>query len=333
MALAESYGTKQYYAEGQLDARHLFGTPEENHFSVLTAIRRNPRAYLQRIVPLAKHAIQDTFSGYGWYFGLLCFAFAGRGVLDLLARKSYMLLATLLLWSAYGVLYLVLCYQPAHLLMPFPTVFSLAAVGISAFSLHLDSRRERYFWSAGLVACAILAAGRLGIPNGPLLATMIIFLGFWLIWLVTDWNDGVQNRRTIGCLILLSLALILMRFESPPKAQALRSGPDDKAALYLAEHFGPGTRIGAWGPGKIWNVKMEHVNMSLDLRYIKSAEDVSEWMDQERVKAIYADDYLRTFEPSLWDILQKQANHALQVAFDAGEGVTQVQILVPTPRQ
>jgi hypothetical protein len=331
MAFAGSYGTKQFYVEGQVDARRLFGTPEENHFSVLTAIRRNPTAYLQRILPLAKHAIKDAVAGYGWYFGLFCFAFAARGIIDLVTRKSYLLLATLLLWSVYGALYMLLCYQPSHLLMPFLTVFSLAAVGISAFSLNLLSRRERYLWSAGLVVCAIVAAGRGRVPSGPLVATLIMFLGFWLIWLVIDPNDGVQNRRTIGCLILLSVALILMKFVPPSKAQGLGSGSDDKAALYLREHFGAGTRVGAWGPGKIWNANLEFVYMIAELRHMKSAEDVSEWMARERVKAIYADDDLRKFEPAVWDTLQKQIGNGLSVAFDAGEGA--VQILVRTPSQ
>ena len=331
MAFSESYGTKQFYVEGQVDARRLFGTPEENHFSVLTAIRRNPMAYLRRILPLAKHASKDAVGGYGWYFGLFCFAFAARGIIDLVTRKSYVVLATLLLWSVYGVLYVLLCYQPSHLLMPFLTVFSLAAVGISAFTANLISRRERYLWSAGLGACAIVAAAGGRVPSGPLVATLTMFFGFWLIWFVIDRNDGVQNRRTIGCLILLSVALILMKFVPPSRAQGFGSSPDDKAALYLREHFRAGTRVGAWGPGKIWNAKLEFVFMVGELRQMKSAQDVSEWMAREKVTAIYADDYLRKYEPDVWDTLQKQIGNGLSVAFDAGEGA--VQVLVRTPSE
>ncbi len=331
MAFAEVYGTKQYYVEGQIEARRLFGTPEENHFSILTAIRHNPAAYARRILPMTKHAIIDGIASYGWYFGLLCFAFAARGVVDLIKRRSFALLATLLLWPAYCILYVLLCYQPSHLLMPFLSVFTLAAIGISAFSLNLASKRERYLWSGGLLALAIAAAGRGTLPNGPLTATLIILLGLWLIWLIADQFRGLPNMRAIGCLVLLSVGLIC-RFGLPQaEARSLGASADERAVLYLSTHFERGTRIAAWGPGKIWNAKMDYVTMGPDLRYFKSSQDVPEWMALKRVEAIYSDNDLRRYEPIVWDSLQKQIGNSLSVAFDGGDGA--VQILVRTPRQ
>ncbi len=324
MAFAESYGKHQFYVEGQLDARRLFGTPEENHFSVLTAIRRNPAAYLQRIMPLTKHAIRNIFADYWWYFGLLCFAFTARGIIELIKKKSFMLLATLLLWSAYSVLYVLLCYQPSHLLMPFFSVFSLASVGIHAFARNMASKRERYLWSAGFLAVAIVAAGRGRFPNGPLTASLIALLGFWLTWLLMDRYEGVRNNRVTGYLILLSVGLIL-RFGLPQsEARLLGSATDERAVLYLSTHFERGARIAAWGPGKIWTAKMDHVLMAPNLRYFKSSQDVSEWMDREKVEAIYSDDDLRKYEPIVWDALQKQIGNSLKVAFDGGEGAVQI---------
>jgi hypothetical protein len=331
MAFAESYGTKQFYVEGQLDARRLFGTPEENHYSVLTAIRRNPTAYLQRIPPLAKQAIKDAFSGYEWYFGLFCFAFAARGLIDLVKRKSFVLLATLLLWPAYCVLYVLLNSQPSHLLMPFLSVFSLASVGISAFSVNLDNRRERYLWSACFLALAIAAAGRCRFPNGPLAETLVMLLGLWLIWFVTDRYGSTQNMRVTSCLILLSVGLMVKPGIPHSEARVLGSAADGQAILYLAAHLQPGARIAAWGPGKIWNAKMEPVTMERDLRYMKSAQEVSDWMSRERIEAIYVDDNLREFEPAVWDAIQKQIGKSLEVAFNGGEGV--VQILIRTTNQ
>lgn len=331
MAYAESYGTNQFYVEGQLEARRIFGTPEENHYSVLTAIRRNPAAYFQRIVPLTKHAIKNAVAVYGWYFGLLCFAFAGRGIIDLVKRKSFVLLATLLFWPAYCVLYVLLCFQPSHLVMPFLSVFSLAAVGIAAFSLNLASSRERFLWSAGLLVLAIAAASRGVVPNRPLAATLTVLLGLWLIWLIKDRFSGIRDTRLIGCLILLSIGLVVRFGLLESKARSLGSSADERAVLYLSTHFSRGARIGAWGPGKIWDAKMDPVTMIRDLRYLKSSQDVSEWMAREKIEAIYVDDDLRNFEPGIWDILQKEVGNDLSVAFDAGEGA--VQILVRTPRQ
>ena len=129
----------------------------------------------------------------------------------------------------------------------------------------------------------------------------------------------------------MALALIL-RFGLPEsKARLLGSGADEQAVVYLAEHFRPGTRIAAWGPGKIWTAKMVYVRMVADLRYMKSAQDVSEWMAREGVKAIYVDDYLRRFEPAVWNTIQRQIGSGLKVVFDGGGGA--IQVLVRTDSQ
>ena len=329
MAFAEKYGSGQFYVEGQLDARRLFGTGEENHFSVFNAIRRNPKAYLQRILPLTKHAVTDAVGGYGWYFGLFCFAFAVRGIIALIEKRSFMLLATLLLWQAYSVLYVLLCYQPAHLLMPFLSVFSLASTGIFAFSGNLSSKTERYAWSAVLVALFLAAAARDVLPNGPLTAVLVMFLGLSLIWILTDRWSPLPRINALACLVLLTIAL-LMRFGLPQaKARILGKSADERATIYLSTHFKPDSRIGAWGPGDIDDAKMKQVPMALDLRNLKSTQDVLNWMSREKVDAIYVDDYLRTFEPEVSHTLQNQIGHGLSVAYDSGAGA--VQILVRTP--
>jgi hypothetical protein len=71
--------------------------------------------------------------------------------------------------------------------------------------------------------------------------------------------------------------------------------------------------------------------MERDLRYMKSAQEVSDWMSRERIEAIYVDDDLRKFEPGVWDVIQKQIGKSLEVGLDGGAGA--VQILVRTPNE
>ena len=323
MAFVKSYGN---YVEGEIEARKLFGTAEENHYSVFTAIRRNPAAYIRRTLHVAVHAVQDMTYVYGQYFGLLCFAFAVRGVIELARRKSFMLLATLLLWSGYAILYVLLCYQPSHLLMPFLTVFSLASVGVSAMSLNADGWRERYLWSAGLLALAAVAAAKCTTPN-MLGATLAVLLGLWIVWLVADRYRDVVNTMAVAGLLLLSVAL-LVRFVFPyPKTRVLGSAPDEEAALYLRQHFKRDTPVGAWAPGNVWLANMSYVQMSGELRYMKSAQDLADWMARNEVEAIYADRKLRECEADVWGLIQSQIGKRLEVAFTDEQA--EVQVLVP----
>jgi hypothetical protein len=129
--------------------------------------------------------------------------------------------------------------------------------------------------------------------------------------------------------MLLPVALLLKSVgDGTLGPRVLGSRPDEKAALYLREHFVPGTHIGAWAPGTVWMANMQHVTMHRDLRYMKSAQDVRDWMAREKVEAIYMDDHLQKFEFSVWDTIEKQLGHGLELGFDGGEGV---QVLIRTP--
>jgi len=319
----------QLAVDGQMDARRIFGTAEENNNSVLRAIRRNPGAYVKRIIPLAKIGAQDVFAAYGWYLALFAMLFAVRGALDLVVRRKFLILATFVFWPAYCVLYTLLIGQRSHWAMSFLCVFGLVAVGVSAFVENLTNRRERFIWS-GVVLLFILAAlSRRVLPNGPAAVMCAFLAGLWIIWIVADWLRGDNRAPTIACLILLVLATVIGPGIRQSEAHVIGTAPDERAVVYLRQTFPAGTNVGGWGPGKLWDAKMEPVPMVLELRYIKTKEDLFDWMDRKKVQAIFVDDYLRNYEPGLWDTIQKQIGNGLTVGFDSGQGA--VQVLVRTP--
>jgi hypothetical protein len=155
-----------------------------------------------------------------------------------------------------------------------------------------------------------------------------VLLGLWIAWLVADRCRHGANTMALAGLLLLSVAL-LVRFGFPyPKTRVLGSAPDEKAALYLGQHFKPNTPVGAWAPGNVWLAKMVHVPMSGELRYMKSAQDLADWMARNDVEAIYADRKLREFEADVWSVIQNQIGKTLDVAF--ADDQAEVQVLVPS---
>jgi hypothetical protein len=334
IAFADSYGSLNPFVEGQNDARRLFGTPEQNNYSVLTAIRRNPSAYARRVLRLSASAIKALLYSYGWHFAVLCFVFAARGILELLLHRSYALLATLLLWPGYSVLYILLIYTETHLLIPFATVFALAGIGVAAVVTNLDSRMERYVWSIGLVTLTAFGAAAYRQPNDLLLAPIFVLSGLWLMWLVTAQMDP-RWRQTpvVACLVLLAVALVLRLgvVHAPPRG--IGSSADEQAVKYLEDHFRPGARIGAYGPGRIWAAKMTPVTM-LNLGGVTTPEALWEWMEKEKVDAIYIDHTLRTFEPMVSRTIGNQISHGLEVGFERASDTSTdsrtVQIVVRT---
>lgn len=332
MAFASQYGTLQPYVEGQNDAARLFGTAEENNHSILRAISRNPQAYLARIPRLAAGAVKALVAGYNWHFALFCFALAARGIIELHRRREYALLAILLLWPAYTVLYVLLCYQAAHLLIPFPTILALTAIGIGAVAQNLNSRAERYAWSGALVvmAAAILVAYQ-GL-NDLLAAPLLLLASLWLAWSITDGIDGRSRHvPALASLVLLACGLAIALGVVHTVPRTLGNTPDEQAALFLRDRLRPGTVVGAYGPGKVWLAGMAHAQM-VNFHAMTSAEDLRAWMSRNGVEAIFVDEELRTFEPRVWQTIQAQLGRDLAIAFQAGSsGTDAVQIVMRPP--
>lgn len=315
IAFASSYGTLNPFVEGQKDARRLFGTPEENDHSVLRAIQRNPSAYFQRIPRLAYGAFIDIIGGYHWYFAVFGFVFAARGVIALLQSRSYVLLAILLLWPASNVLNILIIYQMTHLLMPFVNVFALAGIGVAATAAHLDSRLERRAWALALMALTVVGIGVYRRPNDLLLAPLLILAALWLTWLVVEQiRDDPGTRMRVACLALLAAALFLRFGVVNAGLPARGNSPDERATMWLRDHFGPGARIGTYAPGAVWAASMTPV--TIELSDMTTADAFWAWVARERIEAIYVDDRLRNFEPVAWQTIHSQVGHGMDVAFD-----------------
>jgi len=135
IAYADHFSGRNAYVEGQIEARRIFGTPEENHHSVLTAISRNPVAYLHRIPRMAKSVVRDGVHVYGGpIWGFILFVLSIIGCIELFRGNHGLHLFILLCWPVYSLLYILVVFQPTDLLHPCPVIFCLASAGVNSFS-------------------------------------------------------------------------------------------------------------------------------------------------------------------------------------------------------
>ena len=66
--------------EAKQEARRVFGTPEENNYSVFRAIARSPSVYLQRVVSEASKLPRQVLNAYGIRLAVPLVRFAARGL-------------------------------------------------------------------------------------------------------------------------------------------------------------------------------------------------------------------------------------------------------------
>lgn len=325
MAFSRSAEGSQFYAEGEATAPLEFGTDEENGHSVLKAIRRNPGAYLGRIPRLSQMAVRDAFSGYGTYFGLFCAAFAIRGLVELLRTRAFHLAAILVAWAGYAVLYPMLCYQPAHLLMPYLMLFALAAIGITAFARNLGSARERWYWTGTLLAVMLVAVVFLEPISTLGRASLVLLLAMWIVWMVDEWQMHGPHVEAIACLTLLA-AVMVLKTNPTLRTPRAKEDPEMPAAAYMASHFKPGARIAAWAVKTVWAASLEPVTMGPDQRSLKTAGDLAAWLEENKIDGIYLDPEFRRYEPAIAALIPDLPGSGFEMGFDGGD--TGIRVLV-----
>jgi len=325
MAFHRTAENSQFYAEGEASAPLEFGTGEENNYSIFNAIRRNPGAYFSRIPRLSQMAARDAFSNYGTYFGLFCVAFAFRGLVELLRTRAFHFAAILAAWAGYGVLYLVLCYQPSHLLMPYLTLFAFAAIGITAFAGNLGSVRERRYWTWILLSVTVAAMVFLGPVCTLGRASLVLLLGLWISWILHEWQPDVPQIRTIACLVLLATVMALNT--NPTLRTPLpEEDPEKPAAAYMTGHFEPGARVAAWGIKTVSAARLEAMTMGPNERRLKTFEDLADWLDTNGIVGVYLDPEFRQYEPATAALAMELRGRGFELGYDGGD--TGMQVLV-----
>ena len=313
--------------EAKLEARRVFGTPEENNYSVFRAISRNPQVYLQRVTVVLTGLPDQLVDAYGKRLTVPLFLFAARGIWSLIAQKHYRRLFIFGVWAvplASGLL--ITLFRLGHLRFYFYAVFALAAVGISAAVKNLESRREQAFWFIVLLAFATYGVldSKLAITYGTI--TVLIALALGLLWM------RASNRKAfvigVPTLLLFSAGLLLHGDYPGPKVRTLGDAADESAVLFLQETYENDTRIAAGSPGPIYTARMRYMGLtSLDVPQTDTPQQFLEWMRNQGIEAVYVDASLSSGNPYLWEQITALTGDGLERIFVADEGDIQVLFL------
>ena len=310
--------------EAKLEARRVFGTPEENNYSVFRAIRRNPEVYLQRVTVVLKRLPDQLVDAYGKRLAVPLFLFAARGILALILQKHYRRLFIFGVWAvplASGLL--ITLFRLGHLRFYFYAIFSLAAIGISVSIKNLESRREQAFWLITLLAFSMygIIDSKLAITYGTI--TVLAALALGRLWISASQKPAFSIA--VPALLLFSAGLLLHGDYPGPKDRTLGEAADESAVLFLQETYDRGTRIAAGSPGPIYTARMRYMGLtSLDVPRDVTPQQFLEWMQMQGIEAVYVDATLSSGNPYLWGQISALTGDGLERIFLADEGDIQV---------
>jgi hypothetical protein len=140
----------------------LYGTAEENGYSVLQAIARNPKAFLSRLPLTAANAARMFYEAYSILGGAMFLFLAAAGALALWNAQRRAVLGLALLWCLPLAGYGLASYRPGFFGMLFPVLLALVAAGavplVSQFRTLWKSEHAPLIAVWTLVALAMLGA-------------------------------------------------------------------------------------------------------------------------------------------------------------------------------
>jgi len=313
-AYHDQYPGLDFWVEGTVDARRVFGTAEENRNSVIAAIRRNPNAYLKRLPLLAKAILRFSLSAYGRPLSVWFFLMVLQGLIELTRRREYVLVAIFFAWLSYFVIYMLLVVQETHLLIAFPVFFCLAAVGIT--SIVAIPRTQQYAWLSFLAVLTVVAAVR-NTMTDYMLSPLGLMLTLCIIWTVLRHTSlGSVSAMTLVFLFCMSL------FRENPRPEQLRTPgatSDEQALVFLVRNFPRNTRVASYSPNVPMAARMSYVELTgINTRSIvQSEQPLQQWIAKQNISVFYVDDLLRTLEPDLWNLIEKQLDKPESVMFSS----------------
>lgn len=325
------HGTGQMNAviEARLEARRVFGTPEENNYSVFRAIQRSPRVYAERLLVTIKALPRAVLHAYGIRFAVPVFLLALRGLVELLRRRELRLAACFLLWPAHLVTgFLITLFREGHLQFPYFVVLGLAAIGLARVLENIASRKEQLFFLISLVGFAAYGVvdRKIAVTYGAgvLLAALVV-VGY-----VGRIRREMSALSPMMLLIVFCGGLVLRGGFPTPIVPGEGIDAKEQALEVLVESLEPGTPVAAGSPGVVWAAGMTYVGLAGgDVPVHRTPDGFLAWMVSQGIRAVYVDYSLFGENPAAWELIYANLHHGVERIYAGDEG--DVQILVVQP--
>lgn len=304
-----------------LEARRLFGTPQENGYSVFNAVRRNPSAMIDRMVHSLKALPELIYSAYGKRTAYLLFILAAAGIFELARRRQFLLLGTLLLWTSYLGVYFLTFFREGYLQTPFFVIVALAAVGVSSLvDVIIAGKKDFWVWTAILIALSVIGMVK---PLNYLYFNTLVLLG--ILWAGRALSlNGIQGLRPVLYLIFFAGGIIVRGSYNPPQLQTWGKIPEEQAVVLMQESFPQNSLVAAGAPGAVYAARMKYFELGDLDGSVNSTEELHAQLSALGVQAIYVDSFLSSRNRHIYEFVDAGVGDEFEQIFTGRDGSIQV---------
>lgn len=310
--------------QGIQEARRLFGTPAENHNSVIRAAVRNPSAFAARLIAGLRETQRYFLDAFQKKLGPVTLIFAAYGVLSLLLSRQFLFASAIGLWSIEP--FSALLFGPRHVVPQLScTILVLAGIGIIRVC-EANSRLERALSYLPWVALALLGwlGAKLALTVGGLVIIVAITLGE-----LHRARKGTSKLNYGGPLLLLLAAGLILRTPYPfPNFPQLGQTPEEQAIHFLEDHLPPKSLVMSPFPGPALAARMNEVGPGDVPADDRAPASFLLWLKKKGVTAIYQDQRFPESD-QVSSLIDSLAGSKLRVAFSSSDG--RIRVLLPEP--
>jgi hypothetical protein len=309
--------------DARREAQRLFGTADENDYSVYKAILRNPPAYIKRLQRVSLELPGQIIKAYSGKWIVLLVFWVAWGIVVLCRKRDWSLLALLILWiTPLFSGFIITIFRTGHLLFPSLVIISLAAIGLMDYAARCLDKKV---YLVGLFSMIMLLL--LGIitselvviyATGTSLAAMILIrLGQVIL---PKWC-----RRPVFPLLLFFIVGILLHGPFSGFGQRITVLPaEEQALLAMTDKLPKGARVLAGSPGVIYAANMTYMGLaSTDVPVFSTSDAFDEWLVAQAIKGVYIDETMTIDNQVYWKLLQELAGK-YEVIFQDPGGEIQV---------
>jgi uncharacterized membrane protein len=330
----------QYFIYGKVDscetaqlecalqqAEDLYGSAEDNKYSVINAILGNPGAYADRLLQMLKKLPGIAYRSYGGQTAFSLVIFAALGVLRLLRRKDKVTLLIFAGWMLYLLVYLLTFYRQGYFYLPFSILYLLGLLGVFELLEYFQEQRQRRIVSFGLVGLTLV--GAIADLNPVYLTGGLMLTALWLgRWIGIGFKlEGGSVNKVLTMVLLLAAGIYLHGGYHPLSVEPASPLAEEEAILLLHTEYPQDSLVAAGAPGAVASAQMEFI--SVTTLSATSPEDLYQSFISEGVQAIYVDHYLSSVLPGQWAMIEPQIGEWYQRLYSSPDGSIQVLSITP----
>ncbi len=306
--------------DARREAQRLFGTADENEYSVFKAILRNPPAYIERLKRVSLDLPAQIIKAYSGKWVVLLAFWSLWGVVILFRKRAWSLLILLILWIT-PILsgFIITIFRTGHLLFPSLVILSFAAIGITDYAAR---SLEKKVYLVGLISMLLLLL--LGVFTSELVVVYAagLSLAAMLLIRVGQMVFPKWGHHTIFPLILLFVVGIVLH--GPYAGFRERSSDlpaEERALLVMTDKLPKGARVLAGSPGVVYAANMTYMGLaSTDVPIFSEAGEFKEWLISEAIEGVYVDATMTIDNQAYWVLLKELTSEFDHVFMDdAGE--------------